>query len=128
MPLTQRTHAELIRAAESAYTHDDLGLVFMRLGIGDDPGVARVPNRSKVRRLTRAIQILAEDDRVIDLVKELLEGEVRRPHHGPRLRNRSSATTCGISAYRWIRHCGWTGCCDKPGAFRFGPADLSAPP
>jgi hypothetical protein len=75
MVLSQRTHAELIRAAEHAFTHDDLDLLFMRLEIAGDHQLEQAQGRSKVRRISRAIQLLDADDRVIDLVRELVEVE-----------------------------------------------------
>lgn len=71
--LSRRTEAELIRAAEDAYTHDGLGIVFMRLGISGDPELAPVTGRSKVKRLQRAVELLRGEDRVMDLVREVVE-------------------------------------------------------
>lgn len=87
MPLSQLTEAELIRAAENAYTHDDLGLLCMRLEISGDQQLEQAQGRSKVKRLRRAVALLREEDRVIDLVREVIEGE----YYG-RVENRGYAT------------------------------------
>lgn len=87
MALSQRTHAELITAAEYAYTHDGLDLLFMRLEIGDDYQLEQVQGRSKLKRLRRAVELLEADGRVIDLVRELVENE-----YEGRIENRGYAT------------------------------------
>lgn len=87
MTLSQRTLAELTRAAEQAYTHDDLDLLFMRLEISGDGRLARTPTRSKVRRLGRAIELLSDDDRELALVRDLIED-----HYQGRVVDRGSAS------------------------------------
>ena len=94
--LSQRTLAELIKAAEQAYSHRELDLVFMRLEVADAPGVAQAPNRNKIRRLGSAVEALSQrgDDRTIQLAQELLEVEMRGGSRGVA----TSSPTCVASS------------------------------
>jgi len=73
MAFSDRTLAVVIEVTESAYTHDQLDVLFLRLGLAGESDIDQATGRTKLRRVKRAVDLLEADDRAIDLVKELVE-------------------------------------------------------
>lgn len=53
-----------------AYTHDELDVLFLSLGLEDDDQLDKVEGRTKLRRVRRAVELLEAEGRTIDLVRE----------------------------------------------------------
>lgn len=73
MKLSGRTRAELIEAAAEGYSHDGLDVLFLRLGLEGDLQLDHVGGRTKLKRVQRAVTLLENEERTIDLVRELIE-------------------------------------------------------
>ena len=73
MSMSGRTRAVLIEVTADAYTHDQLDVLFLRLGVGTDPQISQVAGRTKLSRVWRAVELLEEDDRTVELARELVE-------------------------------------------------------
>lgn len=79
MSISGRTRGALIEVTADAYTHDELDVLFLRLGLEDDYQLEQVQGRTKLRRVRRAVELLEADDHTIDLARELIEVKFAGP-------------------------------------------------
>jgi hypothetical protein len=82
MSISGRTRAVLIEVAADAYTHDQLDVLFLRLGVDHDPQVGQQTGRTKLNRLSRAVGLLEAEGRTVDLARELVEERFASPSSG----------------------------------------------
>lgn len=73
MSISGRTRGALIEVTADAYTHDELDVLFLRLGLEHDYQLEQVQGQTKLRRVRRAVELLEANDRTIDLARELIE-------------------------------------------------------
>ena len=73
MSMSGRTRAVLIEVTADEYTHDELDVLFLRLGVDADPQIGQVAGRTKLNRVRRAVELLEEADRTVELARELVE-------------------------------------------------------
>ena len=103
MSMSGRTRAVLIEVTADAYTHDQLDVLFLRLGVDTDPQISQVAGRTKLSRVRRAVELLEEDDRTVELARELVEA--RFADSPFRLRDGIESPTrpaCRGAANRWV--------------------------
>jgi hypothetical protein len=82
MSLSGRTRGALIEVTADVYTHDELDVLFLRLGLEDDYQLNKVEGRTKLRRVHRAVELLEADGRTVDGRLEASNGQLRSALEG----------------------------------------------
>lgn len=78
MAFSDRTLAVVIEVTADSYTHDQLDVLFLRLGLVGRGPLDQGTGRTKLRRVRRAVELLEADDRTMELVRELVEERFSR--------------------------------------------------